>query len=179
MKRLTLAILPAILLASCMTLPAERPLSDFGVTATSEKGSGMADVKVSSVLWHNGGLIAYVGTREPGFFGISVSISNKTDKLLRVNWVKSSVFYGGKSHVPFIDGEKYKDAGSPPPDLIVPASASAETAVYSSSQILYNQGWQLDVIEGDRVSLILCLVSGDSEDIYTVDIQARPQAAES
>ena len=67
--------------------------------------------------------------------GLEVEIRNKSDKPLTIKWGDSSIEYNNKSHVVFLDGQFYSDAGKPMPDAYLPPGRRVTSGVVPANNV--------------------------------------------
>lgn len=116
--------------------------------------------------------------------GLEVEIRNKSDKPLTIKWGDSSIEYNNKSHVVFLDGHFYSDAGKPMPDAylppgrrvtsgVVPADnvPSASSAAYGANQAPFDPIYSKDItchvaidLGGEsRMYVVRVLIGGEDQ----------------
>jgi len=169
-RKILLLISLALLVLSCASAPIVPP-PKFDVVVNSEKSSGLVDI-TTLVNWRNGDFFSV-----EGITGFDISITNKSDKVVRVVWGKSSLSYLGNSYTPFIDGQKYINASEPMSPAVIPAKGQITKSVFSSGQPYYVSGkyggWNMGSIPSRDVTIVLCVESGSIEDYYTISIKAN------
>ena len=169
MKRIVGLFFASLLLASCGTFSNIGPKFTFLVTSASQ--DDLVSVSVPG--------LETVNRLSTGLqvVGIDVQIKNNSDKPLTVRWADSSIEYKGKSHVVFLAGTFYSDAGKPMPDGhirpgkratagVVPADnvpAAAATA-YGS-----NQG-SFDPIYSQDITCHVSIKLGDESRVYVIRV---------
>ena len=90
-------------------------------------------------------------------YSFSVSVSNNTGKIIKVKFDESSISYNRKTSLPFIDGQKYVDAGNPPPNKIVPNGTKSDFSLYAANQISWGNGnWHISSM-GNDVTVVLAI----------------------
>ena len=67
--------------------------------------------------------------------GLDVEVHNKSNKALTIKWGDSSIEYDNKSHVVFLGGSYYSDAGKPMPDGYVRPGRSATSFVAPADNV--------------------------------------------
>ena len=109
--------------------------------------------------------------------GLDVEVHNKSDKTLTIKWADSSIEYDSKSHVVFLSGRFYSDAGKPMPDayigsgrsvtsFVVPADnvPSASATAYSANQAPF------DPIRSKDITCHVSIKLGDELRVYVVRV---------
>lgn len=171
MKRVIVSAISIIvflcIISACSTVP-PKATNDFSIKISSEKGSGLVDLKVLNVGWRTP-----LFKPEGGIDGVVIGFENKTASIVRIVWDKSSIVYNGNSNVIFLEGSKYIDAGKSTPDMIIPAQGSVKKGIYSASQPSYVSGqyggWRMDIM-AQSITIVLCVESGSAQDFYTIII---------
>ena len=80
---------------------------------------------------------------------------------------ESSITYNDKTSVPFIDGQKYADAGNIPPTKIIPKGNTTEVLLFAANQISWEyDNWHISPMSDD-VTVILA-IEIDSKTYYWV-----------
>jgi hypothetical protein len=169
MKRIVGLFFASLLLASCATFSNQAPKFTFFVTSTSQ--DDLISVSVPS--------LEAVNRLTTGLqvVGMDVQIKNNSDKPLTVRWADSSIEYNGKSHLVFLAGSYYSDAGKPMPDThirpgrgttsgVVPADnvPAASAAAYGS-----NQG-PFDPIYSKDITCHIAIKLGDESRVYAIRV---------
>ncbi len=96
-----------------------------------------------------------------------VKIKNETEKIIKLKFDESSITYNDRTSVPFIDGQKYKDAGTIPPTKIIPKGNTSEVLLFAANQISWdNDDWRIAPMSDD-VTVILA-VEIDSKTYYWI-----------
>ncbi len=167
MKKMIFGLIGAgFLIVSCATTPSIS--RSFDVQVASEANTGMASISVIP-KWQDKALFNIAGYSV--FHGL---FKNNTDKIVRINWEKSSVSYNGSSSTIFLEGQKYINASEPMSPTVIPAKGSVEKDLFSASQPYYVTGqyggWRMNNIPATKVTLVLCIEGNGLEDYYTVSI---------
>ncbi len=161
----------SLLVTGCSVSPPPSPPPEFVTTVVSEKNSNTAQIDVKP-NWEQASL-----TNNAGISGLSTTIKNNTNKIVRIVWEKSSVSYGGHSHLPFITGQKFINASTPASPTVIPANGSDTKMVFSSDQPFYASagfvGWRVRTIQANQITLVLCVVADGIEDYYTIEIKRK------
>lgn len=101
------------------------------------------------------------------FYNFNVLVQNNTGRIIKVKFEESSITYNGKTSVPFIEGQKYLDAGNPPPNKIIPNGTTSEFSMYAANQVSWEySNWHVSSM-GDNVTVILA-VEIESKTYYWV-----------
>ena len=146
MKNIIILLFSVILVSSAST--PERPEPEFHTSITSDEA---APVEVSArVIGKN------LARGRIGISGISVTITNTSDSVVRVRWEDSSIVYGENTHLVFLSGMKYIDAGKVFPVNAIPPGETLSTTVYSADQIIYHRGyWYTNAIRQTRTRVLI------------------------
>lgn len=101
------------------------------------------------------------------FSSFMVRIENQTGKIIKLKFDESSISYNDKTSVPFIDGQKYRDAGNIPPTKIIPKGNATEVHLFAANQISWdNDDWQIASMSDDVTVVIAIEI--DSKTYYWV-----------
>ncbi len=177
-KRYSVLALCALLL-SCATTPdkkIELKLFQGAGEIQSEEQSQIAQIALGEIVYYDFGEYQDLQGLYPNQFGyecFNLAVKNNTEKVLSVIWEKSSVIYSGSTYAPFLPGQKFIDHGKPASPSIIPSGAEIRFQIYSAGQVEYFERlkeWKTNRIYDPNVIIVLCLKSGDTEDIYTVKI---------
>lgn len=96
-----------------------------------------------------------------------VKIKNETGKIIKLKFDESSITYNDKTSVPFIEGQKYIDAGNIPPTKIIPKGNSSDVLLFAANQISWvNDDWHIAPMSDD-VTVILA-IEIDSKTYYWI-----------
>lgn len=169
MKRFILFVMGfSFLFLSCVTKP-NLPAPTFDVSITSENNTELVEINVATD-WQSKGIFI-----DEGINGFDISITNRTDKIIRIVWEKSSLTYYGNSYTPFIEGQKYSNSSEPMAPTVIPANGQIGKSVFSSGQPYYKSGeyggWRMRTINAPVILIVLCIESGEIEDYFTATIK--------
>ena len=79
---------------------------------------------------------------EMGTRGFLLTLKNISDEAVLIDWSKSSIAYGSTSSSIGQEGQKYKDANTPMPPLVLPVGNTQERYIFAANQIAYEKnGW--------------------------------------
>ena len=138
------------------------PLFASAMTAIVIDGEDVAEVQLVAM-----------GTKETNHAsGFHLSVKNKTNSILKINWANSSFNYNGSSYGIFIEGQKYIDQNTPMNPTILPAKGSMSKEIFSSDQVYYLNGqyggWRMNDIIASSVTIVLCIEQGAGESYYSI-----------
>jgi hypothetical protein len=151
------------IIASCSSTP-PAPKPSFTASITTEKNSGILDIKYE--VYQE----ARMFSGEWGVLGTNFTFKNNTSNVAKVIWAESSISYNGGTYSPFIEGQKFIDLNTPMPPLMIPGNKTASKDVYSTDQVSYSSGWDVNKIYTNEITYIFSVTSGDIKDIYTVTL---------
>ncbi len=169
MKRFLALSCVVFAFASCTTLSNSGP--PFTATVTSPSQDDLVQVTASG--------LETVNRLSTGLqvVGVDIQVQNKSDKSLTIKWGDSSIDYNGKSHVVFLNGHYYSDAGKQMPDShlspggtitmgVIPADVvpAPSSAAYAPNQAPYEPIYSKDIT--CRISIDL----GGEARIYVVNV---------
>lgn len=96
-----------------------------------------------------------------GLFGFDLSITNKTDKNIEVNWIKTLYIQGGKSSGGFVlSGVDYKDRNNPRPTEIIIGKGKYTNRIDPEKWAVFKNGTWIhykEMPEGEN-GILLCVV---------------------
>ena len=67
--------------------------------------------------------------------GVDIQVRNNSDKTLIIRWADSSIDYNGKSHMVFLNGHYYSDAGRVMPDTHVSPGREVTNGVIPTDNV--------------------------------------------
>ena len=139
----------------------------FDVTYEYESDNPAMSIVVSP-KWDSGWLLS-------GYGGFACGFTNNTSKVAKIVWEGSTIYYGGSSYLPFIEGQKYIDAKSNPmPATALPKEGYLLKMVYSSEQPRYVSGqyggWRMDPISTKSIQIIFQIDSEKGTEYVTANI---------
>ncbi|GEM_PF-676237 len=106
-----------------------------------------------------------------GLYSFRCGFTNNSDKIIKIVWAGSTIYYGGSSYLPFIEGQKYIDATSNPmPATVLPKGGYLVKEVYSSEQPYYNNGWDMFFIQERNIQLIFQIDSENGTEYITANV---------
>lgn len=146
------------------TAKAKTPV--FDVTYEYESDNPAMSIVVSP-KWKNGWL--------SGYDGFACGFTNNTNKVAKIVWEGSTIYYGGSSYLPFIEGQKYIDAKSNPmPATALPKGGYLLKMVYSSEQPYYSSGkyggWSMSPISAQSIQIVFQIDSEKGTEYATANI---------
>jgi hypothetical protein len=109
--------------------------------------------------------------------GVDVQVQNKSDKPLTVKWSDSSIDYNGKSHVVFLVGRYFSDAGKGMPDSHIPPGGDVTNGVIpansvppvNSASYAPNQA-PFDPIYSKNITCRVAINLGGEDRVYVVNV---------
>ena len=104
MKKLSVLLCAAFVLASCATLFSSHA-PKFSFTVTDVYNDGQVEISVPDLETENS------LTTGLQVVGLDIQVSNTSSKTFAIKWGDSSVDYNGKSHLIFLKGRFASDAG--------------------------------------------------------------------
>ena len=175
-KYVLLLVMVVSILLGCVSMKIPSP--DFEVSITDGEIEEL-EIKIEP-LWLERGFSFSTKHYKPGIAYFWVSFNNKSNELIKILWEESSIIYDGSSYVPFLAGQKYVDAGSPPPPTIIPKNASVDKDIYSSGQVEYSggeygMGWYTTTIGSKKSILVFCIEKAGAKKYVTVEVLAKSQ----
>lgn len=79
---------------------------------------------------------------EMGTSGFLLTFKNLSDEAVLIDWSKSSIAYANTSSAIAQEGQKYADANTPMPPLVLPVGNTQERSVFAANQITREKnGW--------------------------------------
>lgn len=107
--------------------------------------------------------------------GVDLQVQNKSSKSLTIKWGDSSIDFQDKSHVIFLGGRYYSDAGKRMADSIVTAGAKVKDSIYPADYAPAANAAQTGVDYFDPINAkeIICRITidlGGEGRIYVVKI---------
>ncbi len=109
--------------------------------------------------------------------GLNVEVHNKSDKSLTVKWGDSSIEYDNKSHMVFLNGRFYSDAGKPMPDAYIGAGRTATSGlipadnVPSPSASAYNANHApFEPLRSNDITCHISIKLGDETRVYVIRV---------
>ena len=142
--------------------PSKKPIFDVNYKYESKNPAISIDV---TPKWIN-----KYGITE-GYDGFACAFRNNSDKIAKIVWEGSTIYYDGSSYLPFIEGQKYIDAKSKPmPATILPKDGYLLKMVYSSEQPYFGSTWVMMPIRAKLIQIIFQIDSESSTEYVTANI---------
>lgn len=155
-----LIVLSLILFVSCgSTSSGYTP----AVKLSNVNGDDVADVSLEAQY-------AYVGLHQ-----MNLSVRNKSNDLVFIDWSRSSIIVDGNSSTPFIGSQKYIEASTPMPSTLVPVNGTVSKVMYASSRVTYTGHWYIAPFKSFNGTVIICIEHGGGRSYYTFDIAPIPE----
>ena len=110
-----------------------------------------------------------------GFDSFACGFTNNTNKVAKIVWEGSTIYYGGSSYLPFIEGQKYIEAKSNPmPATALPKGGYLLKMVYSSEQPYFSSGkyggWRMNPIITNEIKIIFQIDSENGTEYVTANV---------
>ena len=160
------AIYIGLSLACASSSGVQTPDPEFNVTYEYESDAPTVTINVKP-SW--GGDVF-----DEGILGFACEFTNNSDGIAKVVWEGSSLYYGGNSYVPFIEGQKYVDKNNPMPAATLPPKGYLLKEVYSADQVYYSSGsyggWLMIPIEDNPVQIIFQIDSKNGSEYVIVNV---------
>jgi hypothetical protein len=172
-KLALLGFLVVLATVSCASMKGrEMAMSDYDIQYDRDKNIEGLTIEVTNIVWGNNWMYDTEGIE-----GISITVKNGTDGILKILWEESSVSYSQKSFPVFLDGMKYANAGQVnAPPTIVGKGQSASRDVFSADQPFFVSGryggWRMGFMDKD-VLLVICVAKADAKVYETINIKAN------
>lgn len=149
----------ALLLVGCETIDDREFTVEKVVT-----GNDIVDIALIPTFVKN-----YLGD---GTNEYQVVIHNTSDSVVKIDWSKSSISYGGGIYLPCINGQKFADRNNPmPPSVIVP-NVTMNIGFISSEQLYYTTEWLIFPIPYYNTMVTICVEYNGEDTYYTFYVNA-------
>ncbi|MDR2965855.1 MAG: hypothetical protein LBU88_08775 [Treponema sp.] len=172
MKKIILGIVFFAILGfitGCAIIPS--PGYNYEVSTKSETPN--AEITILETRWNKGNK-GMPGLGGPGILGFNTSFKNITDDVISIVWEKSTVSYDGKSHIPFIEGQRFINASTPQSPTVIPPNGSTTLFIASAGQANYvdGYGWRIFPIYTNTVTLVFCIEQNNKSSFYTINVNS-------
>lgn len=147
------------------------PGFNYDITALSEVS--VVDITVET-RW-NRGTRGMPGLGGPGILGFDTTVRNLTGDVISIVWARSTISYDGRSHMPFIEGQRFIDATTPQDPMIIPPNGSTRVFMSSAGQANFVQGhgWRIFPVYTNTMTIVLCIERNNENYFYTIVVNAR------